>query len=131
MISFEVNRIYLRRGTFLYRARIYEEVDGALKYQDKSNTKFKGYDEINSYVSVASIEVCERLKILDLSTDTIWLAKRDEKKESIIPGIENGFMCLYLHELFKRPYQYKFDYLVTQYIAEKIKNNGFDGIFLS
>ena len=32
--------------------------------------------------------------------------------------------CQYLHKLFKRPYQQRWDYLVTQYVAEKIKNSG-------
>ncbi|MBR2500732.1 MAG: RES family NAD+ phosphorylase [Clostridia bacterium] len=163
LINFKVNETLIKKGTILYRARIYDEFDAEERYIYPSTNNFKGYDEKNSYVnlnnhtimggrcnpagiiclyasnsiqcciheirpnigeyvSVASIEVCNRLNMLDLSTDTI------------IPGttnpceIEHIARCQFLFNLFKRPYQYRDDYLITQYISEKIKNHGFDGI---
>ena len=81
---------------------------------------------VGAYVSVASVKVCERLKILNLSTATIGIMKNTD--DNILPDIDNGFLCQYLYELFKRPYQYKNDYLITQYVSEKLKIYGFDGI---
>lgn len=83
---------------------------------------------IGSYVNVASIQVCRGMKIFALSINAIGGFNASQYKKEIIPGINNGVTCLYLIDLFKRPYQYRRDYLITQYISEKLKNNGFDGI---
>ena len=81
---------------------------------------------VEEYVSVSEVEVFDNLKILDLSTDAIYLMKpENEEKFSKLP---TAVFCQYLHKLFKRPYQQRCDYLVTQYVAEKIKNYGYDGI---
>lgn len=81
---------------------------------------------INSYISVATILVNQPIKILDLSTDTIALMKHDNSKE-ILPSIPNGVLAQYLSGLFSTPYQIDADYLITQYISEKIKEH-YDGI---
>lgn len=167
IFSSDINKIFLKNGTHLFRARIYDYYDGDSKYNDISEKIFKGYDELGSfvnlnfnaildgrcnpsgipylyasnsqrccihevrpsidaYVNVAEIEISKTLKILDLSTATI--ACMHPEKNRIFPEIPNGVLCQYLYELFKRPYQHNSDYLITQYISEKIKNCGYDGI---
>jgi hypothetical protein len=81
---------------------------------------------IGSYVSVASIKINASLNILDLSTSTI--AQMNDDFEDIVEGVPNGCLCQYLNRLFSYPYKSDGDYLITQYISERIKNNGYDGI---
>lgn len=81
---------------------------------------------IGAYVSVASIKVNRVLKVLDLSTATIALMK--DNYDDIVEGIPNGYLCQYLNFLFSTPYKFESDYLVTQYLSEKIKNRGYDGV---
>lgn len=81
---------------------------------------------IGSYVSVASIKVNRALKVLDLSTGTMALMKNDY--DDIVEGIPNGCLCQHLNSMFSTPYKFESDYLVTQYLSEKIKNSGYDGV---
>lgn len=167
IFSREANKITIRKGTILYRARIYDQPDAELKYSDFSESEFKGYNAIESYVnlnfdkvidgrcnpygipylyasqsqqccihevrpiieeyvSVAEIDVLNNLKILDLSTETIFLPESSDEEQ--INSIPIPVFCQHLYKLFKRPYQQRCDYLVTQYVAEKIKNYEYDGI---
>lgn len=167
IFSSEANKITIKKGTILYRARIYDNPDAELKHSAFSESKFKGYNAIESYVnlnfdkvidgrcnpygipylyasqsqqccihevrpiieeyvSVAEIDVLNNLKILDLSTETIFLMKSFNEEQ--INSIPIPVFCQHLYKLFKRPYQQRCDYLVTQYVAEKIKNRGYDGI---
>ena len=77
-----------------------------------------------SYVSVAKIRVGQKLKILRFdkggnSADTGFC---------IIPGMDNAALCLYLSLEFSRPHKEYGDYLLCQYVSEKVKNMGFDGL---
>ena len=47
---------------------------------------------------------------------------------SLISGVTDSDVFLYLQNLFSRPHQNNENYYLTQYISEKIKNNGFDGV---
>lgn len=81
---------------------------------------------IDSYISVATICVNQSIKVLDLSNETIALMKKDNSKD-ILSGVPNAALAQYLSGLFSTPYQINGDYLITQYIAEKVKGHC-DGI---
>jgi hypothetical protein len=81
---------------------------------------------IKDFVSVAKIKVKTALKIIDFSCLASWYEK--EGFREIIPGVKNDILCIYLGELFSVPHRNENDYLITQYISEKIKNAGYDGI---
>lgn len=81
---------------------------------------------IKDFVSVAKIKVKANLKIVDFSCLASWYEKKDFRE--IIPGVQNSLLCIYLGELFSVPHRNEDDYLITQYISEKIKNAGYDGI---
>lgn len=79
---------------------------------------------IGDIVSVAEIKVKEPLKILSLS-------KRfaiSNGMPSVIEGIQDSTITLLLEGIFSKRHEKQWDYLTTQYIAEKVKNKGFDGI---
>lgn len=79
---------------------------------------------IYSYISVAEIKVKEELEIFDLGRD---MPVRDGK-ECIVKGVPNSILLYYLYLVFSSPYEEYGDYFLSQYISEKIKNHGFDGI---
>lgn len=79
---------------------------------------------IGDIISVAEISVKEPLKILSLS-------KRfaiSSRAPSIIEDIPDSTITLLLEGIFSKRHEKQWDYLTTQYIAEKVKNKGFDGI---
>lgn len=82
--------------------------------------------KINDFVSVAKLKINSGLKIIDLSCSSAWYMR--DGYDEIIPGISNHWLCIYIGDLFSTPYQHENDYLITQYISEKIKNAGYDGI---
>ncbi len=79
---------------------------------------------IGSIVSIADIIANQPLRILNLSK-TFAISS---KVGSLITGITDSDVFLYLQDLFSRPHQVDEDYYLTQYISEKIKNCGFDGL---
>ena len=79
---------------------------------------------IGSIVSIADIKANEELRILNLSK-TFAISS---KVGSLISGVTDSDVFLYLQNLFSRPHQNDEDYYLTQYISEKIKNSGFDGL---
>lgn len=162
-----VNKSRMRKGSVLYRARIYTELDAQEKFDSNNDVLFQGYDQIGSFinkefdhvsdgrcnpkwipylyasksekccihevrprikdfVSVAKIKVKTNLKIIDFSCSASWYEKEEFKE--ITQGIKNSILCIHLGELFSEPHRNENDYLITQYISEKIKNAGYDGI---
>lgn len=79
---------------------------------------------IGSYVSIATIKVNRPLKILDISQDHFFC----DVSSPIISGAYNSTAFLYLTHFFSAPYQSEGDYILPQYISEKVKNAGFDGL---
>lgn len=79
---------------------------------------------LREYVSVAEIKSIKRIKILSLSKSFAL----SSTGESLVSGVLDTTVVLYLEQLFSKPYEAEGDYLLTQYISEKIKNAGFDGI---
>ena len=79
---------------------------------------------IGSIVSVADIRANQELRILNLSK-TFAISS---KVGSLISNVTDSDILLYLQNLFSRPHQVDKDYYLTQYISEKIKNSGFDGL---
>ena len=79
---------------------------------------------IDSVVSVADIKTTQKLRILNLSKN-FSISRRSG---SVIEDIWDCDVVMHLQRLFSRPYEQEGDYLLTQYIAEKIKNAGFDGL---
>ena len=78
---------------------------------------------IDQVISVAEIVAIQPLKILRLSkTFAISSGK------SIIQNVPDSTTILYLQNLFSKPHSEDGDYLLTQYLSEKIKGQGFDGI---
>ena len=81
---------------------------------------------IGAFVSVARIKVLQSLRLLNLSADFV-MADADKTK-AIIPNVYNSTLFLYLFNIFSEPASSASDYILPQYITEKIKNKGFDGI---
>ncbi len=79
---------------------------------------------IDSVVSVANIKIKEKLKIVSLSSDYAL----SSTKGNIIEGVPDCWVVIHLHHLFSLPYTEDGDYLLTQYISEKIKSAGIDGV---
>ena len=79
---------------------------------------------IGEYISVAEIKITYPLNILSLATDCILSCG----EPSLIPPIPDSTVILFLTDIFSKPYEENGDYLMTQYLAEKIKNEGYDGI---
>lgn len=79
---------------------------------------------IGSIVSVADIWVNQELSILNLSKSYAI----SNKKGSLVDDIPDCEVILHLQHLFSRPHHSDDDYFLTQYISEKIKNAGFDGL---
>lgn len=79
---------------------------------------------IDSIVSVANIRTTETLKVVSLSSGCAISKARG----TIIDGIPDCWVILHLQHLFSLPYKEDGDYLLTQYISEKIKSAGLDGI---
>ena len=77
-----------------------------------------------SYISVADIKVTEEMYMLGLDKDE---PVRDAN-EYIVKGLPDSFLMHYLNLAFSSPFEEYGDYLMSQYISEKIKNHGFDGI---
>ena len=79
---------------------------------------------IDSVVSVANIKTKEKLRIVSLSSGFAT----SNTKGNIIKDIPDCWVILHLQHLFSLPYKEDGDYLLTQYISEKIKSAGIDGI---
>lgn len=79
---------------------------------------------INEYVSVANIKVLDRVSFINLSLDVL----SGDATQSLVPGVYDITVLFYLNEMFSKPTRQSEDYLLSQYIAEKIKNYGFDAI---
>lgn len=79
---------------------------------------------IGDFVSVAEIRTNKPLKILSLATSSAV----SNGEPSIIPGIPDSTVILFLAGLFSKRHERDGDYLMTQYLSEKIKNLGYDGI---
>ena len=79
---------------------------------------------IDSVVSVANIKIKENLRLVSLSSGF----SISSAKGSIIETVPDCWVILYLQHLFSLPYKEDGDYLLTQYISEKIKSTGIDGL---
>lgn len=79
---------------------------------------------IGDIISVAEIRVNKSLKVLKLAKPFA----QSSCSSSIIKNIPDCIVVLYLQNLFSKPRKNPWDYWLTQYIAEKIKNKGFDAI---
>lgn len=82
------------------------------------------HPNIESFISIAEIKVMKSLKILDLS-QKFFLS---DVYPQFISGVPDSTIFLYLARLFSTPFQNEGDYILTQYIAEKVKNANFDGL---
>lgn len=79
---------------------------------------------IGSLVSVARIKILKSLRLFNLSADVVVA----DNSEELIQNVYNSTLFLYLNKIFSQPSSNKWDYILSQYISEKVKNNGFDGI---
>lgn len=79
---------------------------------------------IDSVVSVADIKATQNLRILNLSK-SFAVARQSG---SVVQDMWDCDLVMHLQHLFSCPYEQEGDYLLTQYISEKIKNAGFDGL---
>lgn len=76
---------------------------------------------IGQTVSVARFKVKENLRIFDL---TVQLSDKYENPDYELPSLFNS-----IGKMFSKPYNGQpIEYIPTQYVAEEIKNMGFDGI---
>lgn len=75
------------------------------------------------YISVAEIELLERVTVFDITTRFSTIYADNEEKEKWI----NTFPFA-LGALFQKPYIETGDYYLCQYICEYLKNWGLDGI---
>lgn len=82
---------------------------------------------IDSVVSVANIKIQEKLKVVSLCSGFAI----SDTTGNIIKDIPDCWAVLYLQHLFSLPYQEDGDYLLTQYISEKIKCTGMDGLLFN
>lgn len=121
-------------------AEFFAQIDKELKNENRfSNPKFIPYlyaansvdcciSEINpsidSIISVADIQIISKIRVLNLAESYAISSGFG----TIIKGIPNSDVFLYLQNLFSRPHENESDYYLTQYISEKIKNSGFDGL---
>lgn len=78
-----------------------------------------------AYVSVARIKTSEALRLLRLERCRGFLT---DHGDHIVDGVQNVIMFMYLAREFSVPHKNFGDYLLCQYVAEKIKTFGFDGI---
>jgi len=78
-----------------------------------------------AYVSIAKIKVEEPLRILRLNAWDVFISNSGSM---IVDGVPNVTMFMYLANEFSRPHKEFGDYLLCQYISEKVKSYGFDGI---
>lgn len=79
----------------------------------------------DSIISVAQIEILEELKLLYINSRC---AVADNKESDIIPNTELVDLFSYLYYEFSKPASNDDDYFISQYISERIKNMGYDGI---
>lgn len=79
---------------------------------------------IGSYVSIAKIIINEKIKILNLAMKFMMC----NAEPYFLENVSNSTVLFYLSNFFSKPFQNEGDYILTQYISEKIKNEGFDGI---
>lgn len=149
-------------GCTLKRSRIYDRPDKVIRYYNQPKSRFKGFNEkdsfinkngnegrcnpkfipylyaadsvpcsiaeinpgIDSVVSVANIKIKDKLKIASLSSGYAI----SSAKGNIIEDVPDCWVILYLQHLFSLPYKEDGDYLLTQYISERIKSAGIDGV---
>lgn len=78
-----------------------------------------------SYVSVAKIKVSEDLCLVDLNAQAV---RTSDYNNCIIENVPVAVMFLYLAVEFSRPHKNNGDYLLCQYVSERVKSYGFDGI---
>lgn len=163
LVYADMNAEIIRKGTILYRARNYTELDAAKRFLYCDREVFQGYDKdgsfvnpkadkegrcnpqyipylyvaesrgcciaeisprVGEYVSVAEIKVNKPIKILSLAKQSAV----SKGEPSIISGIPDSTIILYLEGLFSKRHEKDGDYLMTQYLSEKVKNAGYDGI---
>lgn len=79
---------------------------------------------IGDFVNVAEIRVTAPIKILRLATGAVV----SKGEPTIIPNIPDSVIILYLAGLFSKRHEKDGDYLMTQYLSEKIKNASYGGI---
>ena len=79
----------------------------------------------DTYISVANITVKEDLRILKLNEHGCFMA---DTGRTIIDDVMDVTMFFYLAHEFSRPHKAYGDYLLCQYVSERVKSYGFDGI---
>lgn len=77
-----------------------------------------------AYISMAEIRVDDPLKILRFDMN----AHTTDSLPRIVPDIPNVFLCAYLARQFSEPFKEFGDYLLCQFVSEKVKGLGFDGL---
>lgn len=77
---------------------------------------------IGQYVSIAKIEILEDISIFKFDK-----TMTDNLHTNLINGCDNLTVIEYLIDWFSKPIVDKKEYIVTQYISEKLKEN-FDGV---
>ena len=81
---------------------------------------------VKNYISIAKLRILEDIKLLDLRPGI-------EKFPStsitcLLPGTKNVFLLDALRWIFSEPEQESGDYIISQYITEKAKELGYDGV---
>ena len=81
--------------------------------------------ERGAYVNIARIKTNDDLRILGLKMHDAYIANSGC---TILKGVWDVTLFLYLAHEFSRPHKSFGDYLLCQYVSEKVKAYGFDGI---
>lgn len=89
--------------------------------EDQDTPVYEVRPIIGQTVSIARFKVKEDLRIFDL---TVQVSDKYENPDYELPSLFNS-----IGKMFSKPYNGQpIEYIPTQYIAEEIKNMGFDGI---
>lgn len=76
------------------------------------------------YVSISAISILIPLKMANLNQNFAIT----DYKDTIVSGVVDATMLVYLYKLFSRKRECEMDYRLTQYITKRIKNYGYDGL---
>lgn len=145
----------INKENILYRSRIYREIDAFVRYKDKTDEVFKGYDEKNSFVKLSNIssgrmnhedEICLytasniNTSIFEVDPNCYSYVSVAEIKlldnlkvidfSKASSGIDDNFKR-YLSILIQSRLSDgngEDDYYLPRYIARKCKDYGFDGL---
>jgi len=77
----------------------------------------------DAYVSVANIRAKDNLRLLRFQNSSTT-----NSIDHLIPGVQDSIAFIYFDLHFMKAYEREGDYLLSQYISEKAKNMGYDGV---